>query len=228
MPSRPTYSRRSGSDQASDVVVPVNVAMAMNAVVEPAIDRGVDRVAQIRHHQGSAGTAIPATSVRGLASVRCFAQQAPFQSAWRRTALLRRHSSRASRQQCWSNGFMPGNRHRGQSDDIKSNSAFGGEFDEIGKPGRAASRQRGRPSAVPAAISASATIAAARRLVCAVALPPFAGPGMACRRFKTALLAFPICPPALAHDNGQFSNVPEIVRACFKNVKSQRGVPSIM
>ena len=34
-----------------------------------------------------------------------------------------------------------------------------------------------------------------------------------------------VCTPALAHDNGQFGNVPDGVRTWFKSVKSQHGVP---
>lgn len=43
--------------------------------------------------------------------------------------------------------------------------------------------------------------------------------------FRAGLAALAICTPALAHDNGQFSNVSPSVRAWFKGVKSQHGVP---
>jgi hypothetical protein len=40
-----------------------------------------------------------------------------------------------------------------------------------------------------------------------------------------ALAAILLCTPAVARDNGQFSNVPDAVRTWFRNVKSQHGVP---
>ena len=45
------------------------------------------------------------------------------------------------------------------------------------------------------------------------------------RKVRAAFAAVVLCTPALAHDNGQFSNVPDTVRTWFKNVKSQHGVP---
>ncbi len=48
---------------------------------------------------------------------------------------------------------------------------------------------------------------------------------MACKRFKAGVFALLMCTPALAHDNGQFSKVPDTVRAWFKSVKSPRGIP---
>lgn len=45
------------------------------------------------------------------------------------------------------------------------------------------------------------------------------------KNLKFAVFAFLICTPALAHDNGQFNDVPDTVRAWFKSVKSQHGVP---
>ncbi len=48
---------------------------------------------------------------------------------------------------------------------------------------------------------------------------------MICKRFKLAVLAVVVGTPAVARDNGQFSNVPDTVRAWFKNAKSQRGIP---
>lgn len=43
--------------------------------------------------------------------------------------------------------------------------------------------------------------------------------------FRAGLAVLAICTPALAHDNGQFNNVSPQVRAWFKGVKSQHGVP---
>jgi hypothetical protein len=43
--------------------------------------------------------------------------------------------------------------------------------------------------------------------------------------FRAGLAVLAICTPALAHDNGQFSSVSDSVRAWFKSVKSQHGVP---
>jgi hypothetical protein len=43
--------------------------------------------------------------------------------------------------------------------------------------------------------------------------------------WRMALAALIICTPALAHDNGQFGNVPPEVRAWFKGVKSHTGIP---
>jgi hypothetical protein len=43
--------------------------------------------------------------------------------------------------------------------------------------------------------------------------------------FRAGLAVLAVCTPALAHDNGQFSNVSPSVRAWFKSVKSQHGVP---
>jgi hypothetical protein len=40
-----------------------------------------------------------------------------------------------------------------------------------------------------------------------------------------ALTAFVLCSPASAHDNGQFGDVPEEIRAWFKSVKSPQGIP---
>ncbi len=51
------------------------------------------------------------------------------------------------------------------------------------------------------------------------------GPAMICKLFKVAVLALVVGTPVLAHESGQFSNVPDTVRAWFKNVKSQRGIP---
>jgi hypothetical protein len=42
---------------------------------------------------------------------------------------------------------------------------------------------------------------------------------------RVGLAAVAIATPALAHDNGQFANVSPSVRAWFKSVKSQHGVP---
>ena len=42
---------------------------------------------------------------------------------------------------------------------------------------------------------------------------------------RAGLVAVAIGTPALAHDNGQFSNVSPSVREWFKGVKSQHGVP---
>jgi hypothetical protein len=42
---------------------------------------------------------------------------------------------------------------------------------------------------------------------------------------RAGLAVLAVCTPALAHDNGQFSNVSPSVRAWFKSVKSQHGVP---
>jgi hypothetical protein len=41
----------------------------------------------------------------------------------------------------------------------------------------------------------------------------------------TPVLVHDICVPAVAHDNGQFDNVPPEVRAWFKAVKSHSGIP---
>jgi hypothetical protein len=43
--------------------------------------------------------------------------------------------------------------------------------------------------------------------------------------FRVGLAVLAIATPALAHDNGQFANVSPSVRAWFKSVKSQHGVP---
>jgi hypothetical protein len=43
--------------------------------------------------------------------------------------------------------------------------------------------------------------------------------------FRVGLAVLAIATPALAHDNGQFANVSPSVRAWFKGVKSQHGVP---
>jgi hypothetical protein len=43
--------------------------------------------------------------------------------------------------------------------------------------------------------------------------------------FRAGLAVLAVCTPALAHDDGQFSNVSPSVRAWFKNVKSPHGVP---
>ncbi len=43
--------------------------------------------------------------------------------------------------------------------------------------------------------------------------------------FRAGLAVLAICTPALAHDNGQFTDVSPSVRAWFKTVKSQHGVP---
>lgn len=43
--------------------------------------------------------------------------------------------------------------------------------------------------------------------------------------FRAGLAALAICTPALAHDNGQFTDVSPSVRSWFKSVKSQHGVP---
>lgn len=43
--------------------------------------------------------------------------------------------------------------------------------------------------------------------------------------FRVGLAVLAICTPALAHDNGQFADVSPSVRAWFKSVKSQHGVP---
>lgn len=48
---------------------------------------------------------------------------------------------------------------------------------------------------------------------------------MNCTILRAALAAICLCTPALAHDNGQFGDVPDAVRAWFKSVKSQRGLP---
>ena len=45
------------------------------------------------------------------------------------------------------------------------------------------------------------------------------------RHLRVALAALFVCTPAVARDNGQFSNVPDDVRAWFKSVKSPHGVP---
>lgn len=43
--------------------------------------------------------------------------------------------------------------------------------------------------------------------------------------FRVGLALLAICTPALARDNGQFADVSPSVRAWFKSVKSQHGVP---
>jgi hypothetical protein len=43
--------------------------------------------------------------------------------------------------------------------------------------------------------------------------------------FRVGLAVLAIGTPALAHDDGQFANVSPSVRAWFKSVKSQHGVP---
>jgi hypothetical protein len=43
--------------------------------------------------------------------------------------------------------------------------------------------------------------------------------------WRMTLAALLISTPALAHDNGQFGNVPPEVRAWFKGVKSPNGIP---
>lgn len=43
--------------------------------------------------------------------------------------------------------------------------------------------------------------------------------------WRIALVALVTCTPALAHDNGQYGNVPPEVRAWFKGVKSHAGTP---
>ena len=43
--------------------------------------------------------------------------------------------------------------------------------------------------------------------------------------WRIAITALLLCTPALAHDNGQFGNVPPDVRAWFKGVKSPSGLP---
>lgn len=40
-----------------------------------------------------------------------------------------------------------------------------------------------------------------------------------------ALVAIVVWTPAVAHDNGQFANVPPAVRTWFHNVKSPHGIP---
>lgn len=42
---------------------------------------------------------------------------------------------------------------------------------------------------------------------------------------RYALAALVLCTPALAHDNGQFKDVPPAIREWFKSVKSQMGIP---
>lgn len=42
---------------------------------------------------------------------------------------------------------------------------------------------------------------------------------------RVALAAFVICTPAIAHDNGQFTNVAPAVRTWFHDVKSPNGIP---
>jgi hypothetical protein len=42
---------------------------------------------------------------------------------------------------------------------------------------------------------------------------------------RVAFAALIVCSPALAHDDGQFGDVPDSVRAWFKGVKSPHGVP---
>jgi hypothetical protein len=42
---------------------------------------------------------------------------------------------------------------------------------------------------------------------------------------RAVFAALIMCSPALAHDNGQFGDVPDNVRAWFKAVKSHQGVP---
>jgi len=44
-------------------------------------------------------------------------------------------------------------------------------------------------------------------------------------RLRLTLAIVLLCSPVLAHDNGQFSNVPDNVRAWFKAMKSPQGVP---
>ena len=48
---------------------------------------------------------------------------------------------------------------------------------------------------------------------------------MVSRIIRLAILLILIGAPATAHDNGQFNDVPDTVRAWFKSVKSQRGIP---
>jgi hypothetical protein len=44
-------------------------------------------------------------------------------------------------------------------------------------------------------------------------------------RLRLTLAIVLLCSPVLAHDNGQFGNVPDNVRAWFKAMKSPQGVP---
>lgn len=43
--------------------------------------------------------------------------------------------------------------------------------------------------------------------------------------WRIAITALLLCTPALAHDDGQFGNVPPNVRAWFKGVKSPNRMP---
>jgi hypothetical protein len=43
--------------------------------------------------------------------------------------------------------------------------------------------------------------------------------------WRVAIAALLVCTPAMARDNGQFSNVPPEIRAWFKSVKSHAGIP---
>lgn len=42
---------------------------------------------------------------------------------------------------------------------------------------------------------------------------------------RAAMLSLLVCAPAVAHDNGQFVNVPPAVRSWFHDVKSPHGIP---
>ena len=54
---------------------------------------------------------------------------------------------------------------------------------------------------------------------------PVEGAAMSMSHLRLALAVMSFCTPALARDNGQFANVPDNVKAWFKNVKSPHGVP---
>jgi hypothetical protein len=42
---------------------------------------------------------------------------------------------------------------------------------------------------------------------------------------RIALFILILCTPALAHDNGQYKDVPENIRNWFKSVKNAQGIP---